>query len=600
MNTTIGTERTFTRLAGAARENMKGFFDRWHSYEETSDLIDEFKNLPADGKGTAEKKIVNILSVLTGYKDKYGSQWLCGDYTDAEDVNKSAAEYLEFAKELSRNADFDRLFYNELSNIYKNYASSGDYITRLVRDRMSVISPELLSENTPTRVLIFRQFLKAAEFPKRKCMSRDLRDYVFEITGTSETSDAEEILKGISNIQDGIFSRLDEVYGYSKDSREQWEPLMWSSELANGTFNNQYTTRIKLYWFAVIFDMSYYIGEPNEIFDADTDIQTKLFYEYYADNLINNLLNADNPAEIEPSGHGINFKNFIEVIYLYYIRKTGMSACGKLSRAKKMIKECKTSDSRLIESQEQKHREKDTLFYESDLKRMMGLDEEKFEADVKQNYICGRTGVNPIRAASGNIDAADIYEKLLKRLGAAAESAAPVPGADGKTVKAHALPLIEAASGLIKIPDSVQNEELRKILEALQRKFKFVHKKTDIDGILNSMFPTADIENDVSRTKMIILYYYIFMLQNAADEREFKSFDDFYKEFCDEFGILLREGRDKRENRIYRLYYGINDILISSGYQEFNSKNLFDSVILFFAFKNYDNVKKSKKGDAEN
>ncbi len=480
MDITTTVQRTITRLAAEAKKSMGGFFDRWHSYEEVQALVDDFKNLPADGKGMAERKIADILAGCndrTEYKDNYGTKRLCRNYTDAEDVAKSAEEYLKYAEALPKEADFDRLFYDELSDIYKNYASSGDYITRLVKDRMSEISPKLLSENTPTRVLIFRQFLKAAEFPKTGCMSHALRDYVFEITGTSKTSDAEEISAGISSIQDGIFSKLDDISDCSKDSK-QWEPLIWSDELANGTFNNQYTTRVKLYWFAVIFDMSYYIGEPNKKFDKNTDIQTRLFYEYYADNLINNLLNADNPTEVEPTGHGINFKNFIEVIYLYYIRKTDMSAYEKLVKAKKTIKECKTSDSRLINSQEQKHSGKDTVSYESYLKEIMGLDEENFKYRVKQNYICGQEGTNPIRAASGNIDAANIYKELLTRLWPAANDVtADRSGVDDRTVKDNALPLIKAAGELIKIPDSLQNEELRKILETVKGKFKFVYKK---------------------------------------------------------------------------------------------------------------------------
>ncbi len=101
---------------------------------------------------------------------------------------------------------------------------------------------------------------------------------------------------------------------------------------------------------------------------------------------------------------------------------------------------------------------------------------------------------------------------------------------------------------------------------------------------------------------MIILYYYIFMLQNAADEVGFNNFNGFYNKFCNEFEVSLFNGRDERENKIYLTYCGINDILACSGYQEISSKNMFDSIILFFAFKNYDNVKKSKnkEGDVEN
>lgn len=685
MNNTTETqaglnERTFTRLARAAKDNMKGVFENWHSYEKVHSLINEFKDVPADGKGMPEKEIVNILSNcnnLTGYKDKYGVERLCKNRANIDDVNAAAQKYSEFAEALPKEAELDKLFYDKLSEIYTNYKSSGDYITRLVKDRMKEISPELISEDVGTRVLIFRQFLKAAEFPKTKCMSRALRDYVYNITETSELSTKEEILRGILKIKDNVFAKMDDI---PKDSKEQWEPLVWSNDIANGIFNNQYTTRIKIYWFAIIFDMSYYTGASNEMFDETTDIQTKLFYEYYADNLINNLLNADNYTEVEPTGHGINFKNFIEVVYLYYIHKTELSPCQKLADANKMINLCKTNNKEFIEEQEQKHNQKDTFLYESYLSQIMNLDKDSFKDFIMENYICGQTGVNPIRAASVNTSAVNMYKKLLEQMKKTAYDATDFDDlsydniyqtmrssyykekcskcehmTDGKSykqcpkykikcshayedyratkldpskdnedqakakktiIKNNALPLLKAASELIRdIPDSVQDETLIKILKNIDRKFKFIHKKSTIDDVLKSMFMSDNIENYVTRTKIIILYYYIFMIQNAVDEYEFKdsdsqnavdeyefkAFDKFYEEFCNEFEILQFEGYDKNENKQYYTYYGINSILLEAEYQQINPKNIFDSIILFFAFKNYDNVKKSKKikGDEE-
>lgn len=58
--------------------------------------------------------------------------------------------------------------------------------------------------------------------------------------------------------------------------------------------------------------------------------------------------------EAEPSGYSINYKNFAEVIYLYYLNKEGLTPAEKLSHAENVIdkiknwKEAKAGITKLI------------------------------------------------------------------------------------------------------------------------------------------------------------------------------------------------------------------------------------------------------------
>lgn len=236
------------------------------------------------GRGDVETRIVEILvncNELTEYVKKYDSKPLCSDKTDNKSVEEAANQYRECALYLQKADTFDELFYEKLLEVYHHYKSSSDYMARLVKKRMQVLSQELIQEHDTTRVLILKQFLKVAEFPNTNCFSRALRDYVYEITGLSKKATSSEILAAIATISDDFFSKLNELPTTGKDAKksfkEKWEPLFWAKDIAEGIFNDQQTTRSKLYWFAIIFDMSYYSGLSDERLEEDSDIQKNLF-----------------------------------------------------------------------------------------------------------------------------------------------------------------------------------------------------------------------------------------------------------------------------------------------------------------------------------
>ena len=86
--------------------------------------------------------------------------------------------------------------------------------------------------------------------------------------------------------------------------------------------------REEIYIFSIVFELTYFIGDPEEIVTEETrtrNIEKVMFGDYYANNLMryvsSNHVNLKKGGEIqEPSGKGINYKNYMEVIFLYYLR----------------------------------------------------------------------------------------------------------------------------------------------------------------------------------------------------------------------------------------------------------------------------------------
>lgn len=112
--------------------------------------------------------------------------------------------------------------------------------------------------------------------------------------------------------------------------------------LADAFFDSQHKTREYLYLFAVAFGMTN--GDiQDSVPDDRRDIRKNLFEDFYADNLLNHLEKPrDQHEESLIDGYGINYKNYIELIFLYCInqRKNNRTSLEILQQACRMIKCC--------------------------------------------------------------------------------------------------------------------------------------------------------------------------------------------------------------------------------------------------------------------
>ena len=297
-----------------------------------------------------------------------------------------------YYEELVANADLpdfseieDRMLL-ALFAIYKEYPLPEDYMKRIV-DRLC--SAEDGWENDTLRLRILKQFIKYGNYLSDAGYSgkRVICNYVKERTEQKTTDETV-----LAVLDDGVFD------GLAIATKEQRKPdgkfglLKAADDLATGKFRAGGATKKLLYLFAMVYGMTYYSGDENstEIFDSNTDIETNLFRDYYANNLMRFISEMYRGKlcefELDPSGQGINYKNFAEMIYLYYISKD-CSPQDKIRLSSKMIERVRKS--RFKQGKIDTEKAGGTAFYRNLFSEdILSLPESKFEAFLCENYDC--------------------------------------------------------------------------------------------------------------------------------------------------------------------------------------------------------------------
>lgn len=178
--------------------------------------------------------------------------------------------------------------------------------------------------------------------------------------------------------REGKKKTLEERYcDVLKKRNRKMKLLNLCEDLANGDFkSNGGNTRKYLYYFAIMFDMSealkkndHYNEDTKEVeteFGKRADMQAYLFEDYYSDNIMKFLLNRyerekhikslqgngkgeGNDYETEPRGDGINYKNYAEMIYLYFLYRKDLNLTPgeRIDMAEKIIAKCSNSKEKI-------------------------------------------------------------------------------------------------------------------------------------------------------------------------------------------------------------------------------------------------------------
>ena len=128
---------------------------------------------------------------------------------------------------------------------------------------------------------------------------------------------------------------------FIRASNKEWEILDFCDNMAKGNFfTDRRINRRNLYYYAIMFDMTCDFGDTS-VRDEKTDISKNLFEDFYCDNMARHLDGKATSNEAEPSGEGINYKNFTDVIYLYYLSHKELGGNGeRIDSAEKLIGKC--------------------------------------------------------------------------------------------------------------------------------------------------------------------------------------------------------------------------------------------------------------------
>ncbi len=168
-------------------------------------------------------------------------------------------------------------------------------------------------------------------------------------------------------------------------------------QFARVDFGSQKKGRANMYIFAIAFELTY-----NNSLARDTDISKCLFYDLYN----NSFLTGEEETENSVAGYGINYRNFVDIIYLYYMGKerdvTGANltpalrlyrALNTIAYVKKEQEKIKKDDPAVIEELE-KYAVKGASemlteeFADSVVIPMMAFEEDEFRARLISNIVC--------------------------------------------------------------------------------------------------------------------------------------------------------------------------------------------------------------------
>lgn len=391
--------------------------------------------------------------------------------------------------------------------------------------------------------------------------------------------------------------------GKLKDIRSRYGIVRLADDLAQGRFRSNGSTRRDLYMFAMAFDMTYSTGagnaplETTRMIDYSSDIEKNLFEDYYTNNLMRFITSAyegnPNAYELDPSGHGINYKNFAEMVYVYFIAKE-LSPTEKLRRSTEMIARLRQNAKSPLLSDDTSTRYYETLFTED----ILDMPEEEFEQFVADNYDCsvayeyededGRkhSGImGDMQVQTSQNTAFREYRRLIDDM----EQDMWQDGVEDSEFSRKNCNYglwftdisMDKKSGRAAFDGSFADDDDK---DRQDRFFKllyginmfighlFSEEESELNenqqhnAISSRVIRTMDITSpsDMTRTALVTAYYYWYNHTNEHHGRT-KCFTEVFDDYTDPST-------------------GLNSLLEAAGYQPVNDRNIFDLAVMFSSY----------------
>lgn len=330
-------------------------------------------------------------------------------------MQTSPEELKKLINRMPTREELEADLYDALFEIYAQFPSAGDFMARLVRR----LADADLRED-PVRLAIVKQFYRHSNHgiqAVKKLVIARLNRQQPELD--TDSMDREDIL---SHITEDIFHVLD--LNLSADEWEKYELIQLADDLASGKFRTSGKTKRFLYLLAMVLGMRAYDSPADEDYDETLDVEKNLFRDYYNDNLLRYITDdySSNASayEREPSGEGINYKNYAEVIYLYYLNRPGMNPRQKITAAKGMIDKCtkRARKEHLLRSPDEAPREYTQYYQQQFLREVCALKPEELEDYICRNYVFPDTldKLGPMMAESQHRSASQVYDRVLAKV----------------------------------------------------------------------------------------------------------------------------------------------------------------------------------------
>lgn len=501
----------------------------------------------------------SILSGLFRMLDSCGIPYERGrDDAYYEDLVKTAR--------LPTFADVETKMMRSLYERFEAYPAPEEYMARIVR---RLAGEGNRNEADSVRLRILKQFILAGDYLAGAGYGGRLtvQRYVKEKMGKKPSQ--ADIL---AQLDDGVFAVLADAEKAQRRPEGKYGLLKLADDLAGGKFRTEGATKEGLYLFAIVFGMTYYSGSGEEIVDVRTDIERNLFRDYYANNLMRFLTQAyqgrECEYEMDPSGQGINYKNYAEMVYLYYLCQK-LPPQEKLQRAAAMIQRIQTSqfDAEAGRVQpEGSHRTR--RFQARFTEDVLALPEPEFEKFLCQNYACNTYSGESFRNRYGKQVDQSLGPMQLER---AQESAAKAYDSILRQLEELGVSREECSYGLwFTDVQELQNKAGQAAGDDADagKRERFIRLLVSVDSLLGGAaarsraLPQAD-PNSITRSQLIAAYYYYYNAKHETDSAErWKDFAELFRSF-------------KR---------GVDHYLEAVGYQTLDGRNLIDVLIAFSSY----------------
>lgn len=572
---------TITRRMDSALNGLQEEFKSLCSIEDLEQKMEAVK--AAGNRSDRSSKLRGLFDLfdLCGIKYERGKS---NDYYEMIVKNSDLPSFPELE---------DRMLLSLFAR-YQDYPSPEEYMKRIV-DRLC--NNEDGWNSDPVRLRILKQFIKYGNY---------LSDAGYR--GKTTISNCVKTILGRKPSEDEILSLLndnvfDSIVNATKEQRKpngKYGLLKLADDLANGKFRAGGATKKGLYLFAMVFGMSFYTGgtDGSEIIDYETDIEKNLFRDYYTNNLMRFISSAYkgnlSEYELDPSGQGINYKNFAEMVYLYYISKD-YSPKDKVRLSAEMIGRVQMKATKQSYPHEKrdlgtsmfrgffKYSEKNQMFYDD----VFSLDETAFEEFLLQFYDCNTFGeaehklVGPEVVRVGplqiGVEQRSAYKAFLSIVKGLRELHVPLENCnyglwftDVAAFRKKGLDTLEEHYTSI---DRIKFEEFIELLLSVNRFVGYTVDETvssqndeqEWNQPLKLKIKALDVHSDkeITRTSLIVAYYYFFNALHENDGREkWRCFSEVFNSF--------KMGIDKK--------------LEASYYQPLSGRNIFDVLVTFSSY----------------
>ena len=533
---------TITRRLDSVLNDMEDIL--LYSKEDFNYAISEASNADKD---TISDKTANLYNMFI----KAGVNE-CEKNQSVDYYQKLYEDRIETNDDYNRNVE-ERVL-RVLYDRFEMFPSPEDYMKRIV-DNNSFKEDEKWKTDS-VRLRILKQFIKYTDYLRLvdheyNASKIGLQSYIAEKLGVGNYGDImpDDVL---DNIDDSIFEFIntDEWNGSDK-------LLKTADNLAKGKFRTSGRTILEVYYFAMAYNMTYYSGAKGTVYQAKTDVEKNLFRDFYYNNLVrvasDEYQNNPRAYEAVPTGRGINYKNYSEMVYIYYINKD-IAPLEKVEKSTEMI-------SRLQEFAEEKNNESNATEY---YRNLLGIEdiinntEEEFYKIIADNYDCRRINANPVSKEKDQNTAYAVYCDIIKRI---------KKNNDG-IVEKDAVGFVDSELdlGRLWIVDfklfNGALDNIKKDIQGVEQerfdKFVLIVRKA-IDLIDNKKFWLKESADKMTRTAVVVAYYYYFCLE-------------YINEISGE-NVTFRD--------IYNLVsLDLNQALERCGYQTLNGRDIFDVIVL--------------------